>query len=111
MTVQLFLHSSQKRAKTLALLDTGAMENFMSLEYAKWAGLLISTMSRPRNLFNVDGTLNKLGLLKYYTDLKMQTGTRHVRMRFFLSNLGMNKIILSYPWFAAFHPKIDWAKG
>ena len=32
-------------------------------------------------------------------------------MRFFLTNLGPQNIILGYPWFAASQPKIDWAKG
>jgi hypothetical protein len=32
-------------------------------------------------------------------------------LRYFLSDLGDNKVILGYPWFAAVQPKIDWAKG
>jgi hypothetical protein len=58
MTVRLFLHLSQKRAKALALLDLGATENSMSLNYARWLKLPILTMPEPWNLFNVNGTLN-----------------------------------------------------
>ncbi len=32
-------------------------------------------------------------------------------LRYFLSDLGENKVILGYPWFAATQPKIDWAQG
>ena len=32
-------------------------------------------------------------------------------MRFFLTNLGPQKMILGYLWFAAVQPKIDWARG
>jgi hypothetical protein len=32
-------------------------------------------------------------------------------MHFFLTNLGKQKVILGYPWFAAVQPIIDWAKG
>src|ERR1700747_588888 len=32
-------------------------------------------------------------------------------MRFFLTDLGKNHIILGYPWFAAFQPNINWARG
>jgi hypothetical protein len=32
-------------------------------------------------------------------------------MCFFLTNLGEQKVILGYPWFAAVQPIIDWAKG
>jgi hypothetical protein len=111
MTIRLFLHTSRKRAETLALLDSGATENFMSLNYASWLGLPLLHMPKPRNLFNVDGSLNRLGSLKFYTDLSMQTGGHRIKMRFFLSDLGLNKVILGYPWFAAFQPKIDWARG
>jgi hypothetical protein len=32
-------------------------------------------------------------------------------MRFFLTDLGTQKLILGYPWFAAMQPQIDWAQG
>jgi len=111
MTVRTYIHLSLKRAETTALLDSGATENFMSLTYAKWLKLPIKTLRYPRPLFNVDGSTNKQGDLKFYTDLLMRTGTTTKKMRFFLSNLGNHQVILGYPWFAAFQPKIDWAKG
>jgi hypothetical protein len=62
-------------------------------------------------LYNIDGTENQAGELQFYTDLSIQTGTRHIMMRFMLSNLGEQKAILGYPWFAAMQPQIDWAQG
>ena len=35
MQLHLFIHLSQKRAKTIALLDLGATENFIIMQYAK----------------------------------------------------------------------------
>jgi hypothetical protein len=32
-------------------------------------------------------------------------------MRFFLTDLGNQQLILGYPWFAAMQPQIDWARG
>jgi hypothetical protein len=32
-------------------------------------------------------------------------------MRFFLTDLGSQQLILGYPWFAAMQPQIDWARG
>jgi len=60
-------------------------------------------------LFNVDGTRNKAGDLKYYTDLHTRTGTTQRTLQYFLSNLEENRVILGYPWFTATQPKIDWA--
>jgi len=56
MTLHVFLHLKSKRAETIALLDLGATENFMSLDYAKYLHLPIKTLREPRKLFNIDGT-------------------------------------------------------
>jgi hypothetical protein len=92
-------------------LDSGATENFIELKYAEWLQLPIKRLSQPRQLFNVDGTENRMGKLQFYTNLKVQTGTQHTVMRFFLTELGTNKMILGYPWFAAVQPNIDWKRG
>jgi hypothetical protein len=68
-------------------------------------------MENPRKLFNVDGTENKAGELRFYTDLQVQTGTTKTQLWFFLSDLGEHKAIMGYPWFAAVQPNIDWKKG
>jgi hypothetical protein len=88
MTMRVYLHSSNKRAKNLALLDTGATENFINLDYAKYLRLPIKQFDKPQLLLNVDGTENRAGSLKYYTDLSVQTGNKCVNMQFMLSNLG-----------------------
>src|SRR5216683_6770490 len=109
MMLRIYLHSKSKRAKTIALLNSGATENFMSLDYAKHLHLPIKTLQEPRRLFNVDGTPNKAGDLKYYVDLGTRTGTSMRTLRYFLSDLGDSRVILGYPWFAVAQPKIDWA--
>ena len=111
MTVHVFIHSAAKRAETVSLLDSGATENFLNLNYAKWLHLPIKQMPQPRKLFNVNGTENKAGQLQYYTDLAICTGSTYVNMQFFLTELGEHKAILGYPWFAATQPKIDWKRG
>ena len=111
MTIRFFVHSIAKRAEAIALVDSGATENFMNLTYAKWLRLPIKKMDQPRKLFNVDGTENKSGELQFYTDLQVRTGTSTTTLRFFLSDLGEHKAILGYPWFAATQPNIDWKRG
>jgi hypothetical protein len=111
MTIRFAIHSIAKRADAVALVDSGATENFMNLTYAKWLRLPLKRMSQPRKLFNVDGTENKAGELLYYTDLDVRTGSTTTTLRFFLTELGEHKAILGYPWFAAMQPKIDWKRG
>src|SRR5258707_11029942 len=111
MTLRFFVHSVAKRAKAIALVDSGATENFMNLQYARWLQLPIKQMDEPKKLLNVDGMENKSGELCHYTDLQVQTGTNHTNLRFYLMELGEQKAILGYPWFAAAQPKIDWKQG
>ena len=111
MTVCFYIHSITKRAEAIALLDSGATENFMNLSYAKWLKLPIKHLDKPRKLFNVDSTENKSGELLFFTNLQVRTGGQNVALWFFLSDLGEHKAILGYPWFAAMQPKIDWKRG
>jgi hypothetical protein len=83
----------------------------MNLEYAKYLQMPIKHLKEPRKLYNVDGTPNRSGELQYFIDVQMQTGTQCSTLQFFLSNLGEKKIILGYPWFAVFQPRIDWKRG
>jgi len=111
MTIRFYIHSIAKRAKATALLDSGATENFINLSYTKWLKLPIKQLPNPQTLLNVDGTENKSGKLQFYTDLDIQTGSIKTTLRFFLSDLGEHKAILSYPWFSAMQPRIDWKRG
>ena len=97
MMLHIYLHSKSKRAETIALLNSGATENFMSLDYTKHLHLPIKVLSKPKKLFNVNGTPNKAGDLKYYTDLGTRTGTSTWTLRYFLSDLGDSRVILGYP--------------
>ena len=111
MMLCIIMQSRSKRAETITLLDSGATENFINIGYAQRLNLLIWRLTQERRLFNVDGTLNKAGSLKYYTDIKTRTGTKRTRLQYFLTDLGDNQVILGYPWFASAQPRIDWARG
>ena len=111
MQLYLFIHLSWKRAETIALLDSGATENFINMQYVKELRLPIKWLQWPQPVYNVDGTRNKNGDIEHYTDLEMQTGNQRVWLHFFLTDLAEQKAILGYPWFTATQPKIDWAWG
>jgi hypothetical protein len=111
MSIKVYVNTSNKRAKTTTLLDSGATENFITTQYTHWLRLLIKQLPYARKVYNVDGTPNKEGDIMHFTDLEVQTRQKRVRMRFFLTNLGDQKLILGYPWFAAMQPKVDWARA
>ena len=74
MTLHVYLHLRSKRAKSIALLDLGATENFMSLDYAQYLHWPMKVLKEPRRLFNVDRTPHQAGNLWYYTNLTTRTG-------------------------------------
>jgi len=58
MTLHVFIHSKSRRAEAVALLDSGATENFININYAKKLGIPIQRLTNERRLFNIDGTPN-----------------------------------------------------
>jgi hypothetical protein len=47
MQLRLFIHLARKRAETIALLDSGATENFLNMQYAKEMHFPIKRLERP----------------------------------------------------------------
>ena len=77
-------------------MDSRATKNFMNLNYVKWLKLPIKVLPEEWKLFNVDGTKNKAGKLKFYTNLQAQTRTQKTNLHFFLTELREHKAILGY---------------
>ena len=64
-------------------------------------------LPKPRTIWNIDGTHNKAGAITDFVDLQVQCGPKVKEMRFLVTDLGEDEIILGYPWLAAFQPDID----
>ena len=59
-------------------------------------------------IWNIDGYLNKGGLLTNYINLEVQTKNNCKIMHFLVTDLGGEDNILGYPWLAVFEPPITW---
>jgi hypothetical protein len=46
-----------------------------------------------------------------YVDLNVQTGQKNAKMRFLVTDLGLEDLILGYPWLANFEPKFSWKEA
>ena len=68
-------------------------------------------LQRPQKIWNVDNTANKAGAITYYVDLNIQTYGKQKIVRFLVTNIGSEDLILGYPWMAAFEPQFVWEKG
>jgi hypothetical protein len=65
----------------------------------------------PRKVFNVDGTENRNGMIVKSCMLCVRRGEKQARQRFYITNLGDDRILLGYPWLEEFNPDIDWKAG
>jgi hypothetical protein len=50
-------------------------------------------------------------MIKQFVDLQVRCRDKMENMKFLVTDLGEDEIILGYPWLAAFQPKIDWKQA
>jgi hypothetical protein len=106
--VPVSLRTRYSMADKKALVDSGATNNFIHPHFAERMRLGTKKLMQPRKIWNIDGTQNKGGLLTEYIDLDVQTKHIHKEMRFLVTDLGGEDIILGYPWLSTFEPQITW---
>ena len=87
------------------------MDNFIHPQLIRRLALGTQKLEHSRKIWNIDGTNNKAGRITKYVDLSVQTGKKQNNMRFLVTDLGQEDLILGYPWLATFEPKFSWADG
>jgi hypothetical protein len=111
MTVLFIFESACGTAEESALLDSGATENFMDQRMISQLKIGTKQLPTPRKVHNVDGTENWSGTITEYCSLWIRIGACEALQRFFITNLGHNRAIFSYPWLKFFNPRVDWTQG
>jgi hypothetical protein len=66
---------------------------------------------KPRPIINVDGTKNSSGTITHCVHLYITQGQKEECQKFYITNLGKDRMILGFPWLSAFNPEINWAEG
>jgi hypothetical protein len=108
MRIPVSIHTRYFMADKKALVDSGAMDNFMHPNFAKRMGLGMKMLPKPKKIFNINNTTNKSGMIIHYLDLNVVTKGIHKEMRFLVMDIGQEEVLLGYPWLATFEPKFDW---
>jgi hypothetical protein len=72
MQIPFFISGVQKVEN--ALVDSGAMDNFLTPLLAKQMGLQIQKLKNPKPILTVDRSEHKQGKLTEYTDLILRLG-------------------------------------
>jgi hypothetical protein len=108
MHIPVSIRTSYFMADKKALIDSGATDNFMHPAFAKRMGLGLQELQTPKKIFNIDNTTNKSGMITHYLDLNVCTNGIHKQMRFLVTDIGHEEVLLGYPWLATFEPKFNW---
>ena len=108
LRIPTLLKSSHSTTKRQVLVDSGATDNFISNRLLKRLKIGKLQLKNPRTVRNIDGTHNKSGTIQECVNLLVRIGERRHEMRFLITDLGEDEIVLGYPWLAAFQPRIDW---
>ena len=104
MKVPITIKMSYNMVEIPSLVDSGATNNVIHPQTVRQLCLGTSLLDKPKKLFNVDDTQNKAGNITQYVDLSVTTNQKERQMRFLVSDIGKESLILGYPWLAAFKP-------
>jgi hypothetical protein len=108
MRIPVLIRTSYFMADKKALVDSGETNNFMHPAFAKRMGLGLQKLQTPKKIFNIDNTTNKSGMITHYLDLNVCTNGIYKQMRFLVTDIGNEEVLLGYPWLATFEPKFNW---
>jgi len=111
MHIPVSIRTSKTTADIKALVDSGATDCFMSRNFVRQIKLGQRPLQKPRKIWNIDNTANHDGPITHYVDLDVQTSGVRRKLRFLVTNIGNEDIILGYPWMAVFEPQFTWKNG
>ena len=108
MRVPVSIRTRYFMADKKALVDSGATDNFIHPAFVKRLGLAMTPLEKPKKIYNIDNTSNKSGSITHSLELKITTKGVEKVMRFLVTDIGNEDILLGYPWLATFEPKFGW---
>jgi Retroviral aspartyl protease len=109
--VSVSLHSAIYHDNVAALIDSGATNNFISVELARDFKIPSYKLDQPCIIHNVDGTRNSRGSIDTTTMLMIKYNNQITEHMFYHINLGDDHMLFGMPFLAATNPNIDWTNG
>ena len=107
MNIPFTFQTAHAIADEAALLNSRATEKFVYTETWKRMGI----GKKPIKVYNVDGTEDKQREMTHYCRLRIIHSGEEDLQKFYLANLGKDRIILEYPFMSRFNPRVNWRKG
>jgi hypothetical protein len=96
---------------TTAMVDCGAMENFIDKEYAEWNRIPLNEKTVPRTVLAVDGREVASGPVTHNAVVKLKINNHHEMIKLHCITIGNSPIIVGLPWLKRHNPNMDWKEG
>jgi hypothetical protein len=94
--------------KTAAMVDCGASSPFLSKRFVKQHHVLIKPLSSLITLYKIDMTKNKAGTITHSAELDVRVGAHREKLRFLVTDIGLEDVVLGITWLRDHNPEIDW---
>ena len=80
MHVPVLIHTRYFMADKRALVDLGAIDNFIHPNFAKTIGLKLQKLEKLKQIYNIDNMANKAGSITHSLEFKVATKGREKAM-------------------------------
>lgn len=111
MRIPLSITQRKKTVEPKALIDSEAGGVFMDINYVKKQGLITTNMIKPLPVYNVDGTPNARGPITECVWAMTKLGRKSHLVKYFVTALGDQDVILGLSWLRQYNPLVNWKKG
>lgn len=111
MNIPLFITLGSKTVEPKTLVDSGAGGIFINATFAKKHGFPTLPTPYPIPTYNADGTLSSHGNITRYTWAWTQFGDQKHLLKYLVTSLGDQDVILGLDWLRKYNPSIDWTSG
>ena len=106
--VKVHRHGNMETVTINAMIDSGAMEDFIDQEVCNKHGIKMIKATNPREIYLADGKTSTMGPVTHMTKVPMDLSRHRELATFQVANLQNHEVILGMPWLRKHNPTIDW---
>jgi hypothetical protein len=111
MLLPVAIGTKKQTIETQALLDCGALGEFMDSEFVKLHDIPLIKLNKPRITRNTDGTQNEQGVVMHKAIINLGVNGKEDPTTFFITGLGKDNVILGLTWLRKHNLIVNWKEG
>lgn len=93
------------------LIDSGCTRSCIGRKFVEEYGIKKNEMPIPTKVYNADGTLNTVGAITHFVELRMMIGDHSEKIHLAVADLGKANLFIGHEWLKCHNPTIDWQEG